>query len=83
MDEVSIISREQRRVYGASGVLAATRLERIERNLGNPRRPSLIKAGEDSSYKETKWKEAGRVADETVVLMMDSQHKLSGGKGLY
>lgn len=72
MDEVSIISRAQRAVYDTSGVLAATRSERIERNLGNPRRPSFIKAGEDSSYKETKWKEAGRVADKTVVLKMDS-----------
>jgi len=82
MDEVSIMRQEQRWAGDTSGVLAATRLERIERNLGSPRRPSLTKAGKDSSYKETKWKEAGRVADETVVLMMDSQHKLSGGKGL-
>jgi len=42
MDEVSIISREQRAVYETSGVLAATRLERIERNLGSPRSPSNI-----------------------------------------
>ena len=36
----------------------------------------------EPSYKETKGKEVGRVADETVVLMMDMEQNISGGKGL-
>ena len=60
----------------------ATRSDRIFGNLGSPRPTGEITGG-DSSYKETKLKILGRVADETVVPMMIVQHNTIVGKGLY
>ena len=38
------------------------------------------KSGEEPSYKETKEREAGRVADGVEVLMMGMRHNIPGGK---
>jgi len=75
------ISKNKSGIYGISGVLVMTRTESKFRNLGSPR-PTGEKPGGASSYKETKLRKSGRVADETVVLMMIVQHNAIGGKGL-
>jgi len=62
----------------------ATRSDRIFGNLSrfNRDRPVGEITGGDSSYKETKLKKSGRVADETVAPMMIVQHNTIVGKGL-
>jgi len=55
------------------GKALADRVEPKKPNRQSRRRPS---------YKETKWREVGRVADEVVVLRMGMRQNVPGGKDL-